>query len=94
MAIREDEVERLVRAAARMPSSFPPATGMAIDLGDHAGAVAKVRRHVLRRLLIADIVGLAPAAVLGPAAGRQRRVEQPELVGRPHSARSCSSTWR
>ena len=39
---------------------------MAIDLGDHAGAVAKVRRHVLRRLLLADIVGLMTAAMLGP----------------------------
>ena len=58
MAIREDEVEELVE---RRPDAIvvPAGNGMAIDLGDHAGAVAKVRRHVLRRLLIADTVGLA-----------------------------------
>ena len=65
MAIREDEVGRLLRGR---PDAVvvPSGNGMAIDLGDHAGAVAKVRRHVLRRLLTADIVGLATAAVLGP----------------------------
>ena len=65
MAIREDEVGRLVEQS---PDAVvvPAGNGMAIDLGDHAGAVAKVRRHVLRRLLIADIVGLAIAAVLEP----------------------------
>ena len=67
MAIREDEVGRLVE---RRPDAVvvPTGNGMAIDLGDHAGAVAKVRRHVLRRLLIADIVGLTLAAVLSPLA--------------------------
>jgi len=67
MAIREDEVGRLVE---RRPDAVvvPTGNGMAIDLGDHAGAVAKVRRHVLRRLLIADVVGLAIAAVLSPMA--------------------------
>jgi exopolysaccharide biosynthesis polyprenyl glycosylphosphotransferase len=65
MAIREDEVEKLYGSR---PDAVvvPTGNGMAIDLGDHAGAVAKVRRHVLRRLLIADVVGLATAAVLGP----------------------------
>ena len=65
MAIREDEVEKLYghRPDAVVVSA---GNGMAIDLGDHAGAVAKVRRHVLRRLLIADLMGLATAAVLGP----------------------------
>ncbi len=65
MAIREDEVGRLVE---QRPDAVVVSTGngMAIDLGDHAGAVAKVRRHVLRRLLTADVVGLALAAVLSP----------------------------
>jgi exopolysaccharide biosynthesis polyprenyl glycosylphosphotransferase len=65
MAIREDEVERLFEGR---PDAVvvPAGHGLTIDLGDHAGVVAKVRRHVLRRLLIADCVGLATAAVLGP----------------------------
>jgi exopolysaccharide biosynthesis polyprenyl glycosylphosphotransferase len=65
MAIREDEVERLYE---RRPNALvvPTGVGMSIDLGDHAGAVAKVRRHVLRRLLVADFVGLVAAAVIGP----------------------------
>jgi len=65
MAIREDEVGRLYE---QRPDAVivPTGSGMAIDLGDHAGAVAKVHRHVLRRLLLADVVGLASAALLGP----------------------------
>ena len=65
MAIREEEVEQLV---GRRPDAIvvPAGNGMAIDLGDHAGAVARVRRHVLRRLVIADTVGLATAAVISP----------------------------
>ncbi len=35
-------------------------------LDDHVGAAVRVRRHALRRLLFADIVGLAFAALLGP----------------------------
>jgi len=65
MAIREDEVERI--SAGRPDAVVVPAgNGFAIDLGDHAGAVAKVHRHVLRRLVSADVIGLALAAVLGP----------------------------
>ena len=65
MAIREEEVEQLVE---RRPDAIvvPTGNGMAVDLGDHAGAVARVRRHVLRRLLIADVVGLATAAIVSP----------------------------
>lgn len=65
MAIREDEVERLLE---RRPDAVvvPTGHGMAVDLGDHADAAARARRHVLRRLLIADLVGLATAALLGP----------------------------
>jgi exopolysaccharide biosynthesis polyprenyl glycosylphosphotransferase len=65
MAIREDEVKGLFESR---PDAvvIPADNGLFIDLGDHAGAVAKVRRHVLQRLLLADIVGLATAALLGP----------------------------
>jgi len=65
MAIREEEVKQLVEGR---PDAIvvPTGNGMAVDLGDHAGAVARVHRHVLRRLLIADVVGLATAAVLSP----------------------------
>jgi hypothetical protein len=64
MAIREHEVKGLLegRPDAVVVSD---GNGLAIDLGDHAGAVAKVRRNVLRRLVLADIVGLAIAAGLG-----------------------------
>ncbi len=65
MAIREHEIENIHRSR---PDAvlIPTGTGAAIDLGDHAGVVAKVRRHVLRGLLLADVLGLATAAVLGP----------------------------
>ena len=65
MAIREEEVGDLYdkRPDAVVVSA---GNGMSVDLGDHAGAVAKVRRHGLRRLLVADVIGLATAAVLGP----------------------------
>ena len=65
MAIREDDVGRLLEGR---PDALvvPTGNGMAVDLGDHAGAAARARRHVLRRLLIADVVGLAMAALLGP----------------------------
>ena len=65
MAIREDEVEALLE---RRPGAVlvTAGNGLTIDLGDHAGAAARVRRHVLRRLLFADTVGLVFAAFLGP----------------------------
>ena len=92
MAIREDEVKGLFESR---PDAVvvPAGNGLAIDLGDHAGAVAKVRRHVLRRLLLADIVGLATAALLGPllvSCG----VEQPRARRPAGPAPSCCSTWR
>ncbi|HLH28832.1 MAG TPA: hypothetical protein VKW77_07935, partial [Acidimicrobiales bacterium] len=39
---------------------------VALLADDHAVAVARVRRHALRRLLFADVVGLTLAAFLGP----------------------------
>jgi exopolysaccharide biosynthesis polyprenyl glycosylphosphotransferase len=63
MAILDTEIER----APREPG---PAVvgdrGHSIGLGDHAVAVARVHRHALRRLLFADIAGLALASFLGP----------------------------
>jgi exopolysaccharide biosynthesis polyprenyl glycosylphosphotransferase len=63
MAILDPEVQREPR---------PPRPSVVDErhlnslVGDHAGAVARVRRHALRRLLVADIVGLVFAAFLGP----------------------------
>jgi exopolysaccharide biosynthesis polyprenyl glycosylphosphotransferase len=64
MAIREHEVKGLLEGR---PDAVvvPAGNGLTIDLGDHVGAAAKVRRHVLRRLVLADIVGLAIAAGAG-----------------------------
>ncbi len=64
MAIREDDAKRLQE---ERPDAVvvPVGSGLRIDLGDHTGAVAKVRRHMLRRLLVADVAGLVVAAVLG-----------------------------
>ncbi len=65
MAIREDEAKRL-QDSRQDAVVVPVGSGLTIDLGDHAGA-DRVRRHMLRRLLVADVVGLAFAALLGPA---------------------------
>jgi exopolysaccharide biosynthesis polyprenyl glycosylphosphotransferase len=64
MAIREDDAKRLTedRSDAVMVPEFD---GRAIDLGDHTGSGARVRRPILRRLLVADVLGLVVAAVLG-----------------------------
>jgi exopolysaccharide biosynthesis polyprenyl glycosylphosphotransferase len=65
MAIREGDVERLHEGR---PDALvvQAGNGLTIDLGDHSGAVAKVRRHMLRRLLVSDIVGLVLASLIGP----------------------------
>jgi exopolysaccharide biosynthesis polyprenyl glycosylphosphotransferase len=52
------------RRATRARATDPGAR--ATDPGAHAVAVARVRRHTLRRLVIADVAGLALAALLGP----------------------------
>ncbi len=64
MAIREDEAKRL-QASRSDAVVVPVGGGLTIDLGDHSGAV-KVRRHMLRRLLVADVAGLVVAALVGP----------------------------
>ena len=91
MAIREDEVEKLYGSR---PDAVvvPTGNGMAIDLGDHAGAVAKVRRHVLRRLLIADVAGPGHGRRARPPAGLGR-LEQSQLGPGPDRAPSPCSTW-
>ncbi|HEY4948659.1 MAG TPA: hypothetical protein VII19_12230, partial [Acidimicrobiales bacterium] len=63
MAILDPEIQRiLLEPEPPAPKRLQPAD----DLGDHAVAVARVRRHALGRLLAADVVGLAVAAVAGP----------------------------
>jgi exopolysaccharide biosynthesis polyprenyl glycosylphosphotransferase len=63
MAILDPEIQRiLLEPEPPAPKRLQPAD----DLGDHAVAVARVRRHALGRLLSADVVGLAVAAVAGP----------------------------
>jgi len=64
MAIREDEANGL-QGEGRDAVIVPVGNGLTIDLGEHSGA-RKVRRHMLRRLLVADVVGLLVAALLGP----------------------------
>ncbi|HEV3281392.1 MAG TPA: sugar transferase [Acidimicrobiales bacterium] len=46
----------------------PPPGGLPAGLDRHIGALPRVRRHTLRRLVLADIFGLAFAALLGPLA--------------------------
>jgi len=65
MAIREHDAERLsdYRSVA---VAKPEVGGSDADLGGRAEGASRVRRHMLRRLLLADVIGLAVAAVLGP----------------------------
>jgi exopolysaccharide biosynthesis polyprenyl glycosylphosphotransferase len=51
----------------RMVELAPPG-GLRGELDRHVGALPRVRRHTLRRLLLADVFGLAFAALLGPLA--------------------------
>jgi exopolysaccharide biosynthesis polyprenyl glycosylphosphotransferase len=39
---------------------------LGVGLGQHVAAAARVRRHTLRRLLVADVAGLVVAAFIGP----------------------------
>ncbi len=62
MAILDSEVQEV-----RRESSAPVRRrGGRVALEEHAGAVARVRRHTLRRLLFADFAGFALAAFFGP----------------------------
>jgi exopolysaccharide biosynthesis polyprenyl glycosylphosphotransferase len=63
MAIVDSEVQQVLEEAV---SPVVERRDQRVGLGDHAGAVARVRRHALRRLLMADVAGLALAAFLGP----------------------------
>jgi exopolysaccharide biosynthesis polyprenyl glycosylphosphotransferase len=63
MAILDAEVERLLEEP--MPSVVERRERR-VGAGEHAVAVARVRRHALRRLLIADVFGLALASFIGP----------------------------
>ena len=62
MAILDPDVHgscRALSSAAPVPTPVP-------QPDDQSGAAARVRRHALRRLLVADVVGLAFAAFVGP----------------------------
>jgi exopolysaccharide biosynthesis polyprenyl glycosylphosphotransferase len=59
MAILDSDLQQVLEPVA-------PFRDRPTRVGDHAGAVARVRRHALRRLLVADLAGLAFAAFSGP----------------------------
>ncbi|MGH9080529.1 MAG: sugar transferase [Acidimicrobiales bacterium] len=58
----------VARALPQRVAELRRPEGLRPGLDEHVGAVARVRRHALRRLLFADVVGLAFAALLGPLA--------------------------
>jgi exopolysaccharide biosynthesis polyprenyl glycosylphosphotransferase len=64
MAILDPQMERVTRDRVAPVAVRPPQ--IVAEPGGHAGAAAKVRRHALRRLLVADVLGLTAAALLGP----------------------------
>ena len=63
MAILDPDVERVLREPT---SEVAPERLHPGQQTDRVGPVARVRRHALRRLLFADVVGLAIAAFVGP----------------------------
>ena len=63
MAILDSEVQRVLEDPA--PPAVVPRDFRG-DVADHTVGLTRVRRHGLRRLLIADVVGLAIAAFVGP----------------------------
>ena len=63
MAILDAEVQRVLEEPVPQPV---PSLGERGDVADHTVGLTRVRRHGLRRLLVADVVGLAIAALLGP----------------------------
>jgi exopolysaccharide biosynthesis polyprenyl glycosylphosphotransferase len=63
MAILDAEVQRILREPAPPIAQEPDRGGIQVD---RVGPVARVRRHALRRLLMADVVGLALASFVGP----------------------------
>ena len=48
------------------PDVVAPRRRRTPDAGGHRGVADRVRRHTLRRLMVADVIGLALAAFLGP----------------------------
>ncbi len=61
MAILDPEVERVLRASVPLLVEERPAWD-----GEQPGAAAQVRRHALRRFLVADVSALALSAFIGP----------------------------
>jgi exopolysaccharide biosynthesis polyprenyl glycosylphosphotransferase len=65
MAILDPSVQRSV-SRATAGAQLQHLAALVDDLDDHAVAVARVRRHALRRLVFADTIGLTVAAIVGP----------------------------
>ncbi len=53
------QLPALEEETAPVPTRYP-------QPGERSGVVARVRRHMLRRLMVADVIGLAFAALVGP----------------------------
>ncbi len=63
MAVLESDAQRQLRGAT-LPAEID--LDRLIEPGRRTGAIARIRRHALRRLLVADVAGLALASFLGP----------------------------
>jgi exopolysaccharide biosynthesis polyprenyl glycosylphosphotransferase len=63
MAIVEPELRAILR---EQPTALVNHPDLRTGLNQHVGQAARVRRHTLRRLLVADVAGLALAAIVGP----------------------------
>jgi exopolysaccharide biosynthesis polyprenyl glycosylphosphotransferase len=63
MAILDSEIQRVLEEPLRSDVIERPRRS---GVSDCAAALTKVRRHGLRRLLLADVVGLTVAAFIGP----------------------------
>jgi exopolysaccharide biosynthesis polyprenyl glycosylphosphotransferase len=63
MAVLEPELRTILRHES---AALVDHRDLQAGLSEHVGQAARVRRHTLRRLLVADIAGLALAAIVGP----------------------------
>ena len=63
MAILDPELEAALRE--QLPDLID-GRDAPVEGDDHSGAAARARRHALRRLMVADVLGLALAAFVGP----------------------------
>ena len=63
MAILDPELHLRLQ---EVEGEYASTRGHSASADGRSGVVARVRRHTLRRLLVADVMGLAFAALLGP----------------------------